>query len=118
MVVLQEEPVSPKARPASAAKNAGRLVKPTGSVRVYYVLDDGHSVVWVENEATFLANRFRWKDVETIPREEFETFTIVESDAVDLWTVEADPRDRRQRCSSRVRRATACASRARTRVGW
>ena len=80
LVVLQDESATAHREPAGAVKNAGRLLKPTGSVRVYYVLDDGKSVVWIENEAVFLANKFRWKDVETIPREEFETFTIVESD--------------------------------------
>jgi uncharacterized membrane protein YfhO len=37
-------------------------------------------MVWIENEATFLANKFRWDAVETVPQAEFERFQIVLDD--------------------------------------
>ena len=81
MVVLMDEPGTSGA-PAkrAAAKDAGRLIKTEDSVKVYFVLDDGHSMVWIENEATFLANKFRWDAVETVPAAEFARFQIVEDD--------------------------------------
>ena len=63
-----------------ASKDAGRLIKRADSVKVYFVLEDGRSMVWIENEATFLANKFRWDAVETVSPEEFARFTIVEDD--------------------------------------
>jgi hypothetical protein len=81
MVVLHDETAAgAPAQRKPAARDAGRLVKLADAVRVYYVLDDGHSMVWIANEATFLANKFDWQKVETIPPEEFARFQIVEDD--------------------------------------
>jgi hypothetical protein len=44
------------------------------------VLNDNQSIVWIEDEATFLANKFDWKRVETIPEEEFARFRILQDD--------------------------------------
>jgi Bacterial membrane protein YfhO len=81
MVVLIDTPDPGTLRErAASARDAGRLIKLRDSVRIYYVLDDGRSMVWIENEATFLANKFRWEAVETVAREEFERFEIVQDD--------------------------------------
>jgi len=84
MVVLID-PASSTTGPARtpASKDAGRLIKVADAVQVYYVLNDGKSMVWIENEAMFLANKFRWEDVQTVPQEEFERFTIL-TQASDL----------------------------------
>jgi len=57
-----------------------RLIKTKSSVKVYMVLNDNQSIVWIEDEATFLANKFDWKRVETIPEEEFARFRILQDD--------------------------------------
>jgi len=44
------------------------------------VLDDKQSIVWIEDEATFLANKFDWKKIETISKDEFSRFTILQDD--------------------------------------
>ena len=80
VVLLDDAPEAKPARSKTALKDAGRLIKRADSVKVYFVLDDGHSIVWIENEATFLANKFRWEAVETVPNEEFARFTIVADD--------------------------------------
>jgi hypothetical protein len=80
LVVLQDEAGTANGKPDRPGKNVGRLLKPVDSVRVYYLLDDGHSVVWIENESTFVANKFLWKDVRTISSAEFKAYTIVDSD--------------------------------------
>jgi hypothetical protein len=81
MVVLLDDPAAgPPPAKAPASKDAGRLIKLADGVRVYYVLDDGRSMVWIENEATFLANKFRWDAIETITPEEFARFQIVQDD--------------------------------------
>jgi hypothetical protein len=61
-------------------RKAARLVKIASSVKVYMVLNDGKSIVWIEDEATFLANKFDWKSIETIPEEEFARYTILKDD--------------------------------------
>ncbi len=81
MTALIDEPGTvANAKPRPASKDAGRLIKLADSVKVYFVLDDGKSMVWIENEATFVANKFRWDAVETVPSEEFARFTIVQDD--------------------------------------
>ena len=79
LVVLHEAPPGEgaAARGRAVAKDAGRLIKRRGSVRIYYVLDDGRSMVWIQDEATFLVNRFRWEDVESVSETEFERFVEV-----------------------------------------
>ena len=61
-----------------AAADAGgtALVKPTGSVAP---TSSTTATRWSgsRSEGIVLANKFRWKDVETIPRTEFDAFTIV-----------------------------------------
>ena len=78
MVVLQDEDAG-GATKAPASKDAGRLVKLADSVKVYNVLADGKSMVWIENEAMFLANKFSWDAVETVSAEEFARFKILEN---------------------------------------
>lgn len=81
MVVLFDDPAAKAPAPRSPLpRDAGRLIKQADSVKVYCVLDDGHSIVWIEDEAMFLANKFRWDAVETVSKEEFERFTLVKDD--------------------------------------
>ncbi|MBK7644568.1 MAG: YfhO family protein [Planctomycetes bacterium] len=79
MVVLLDAEGAPPA-PKPASKDAGRLIKTADSERVYCVLDDGLSTVWIRDQAAFLANKFRWDSIETVSREEFERFQILEND--------------------------------------
>lgn len=65
---------------AKTRRTHSRLIKTSNSVKVYMVLNDGRSIVWIEDEATFLANKFDWKAVETISQEEFASFQIVQDD--------------------------------------
>ena len=83
LVVLQTD--DPSAAAASTAmgprdNSSARLVKRADSVKVYLVSQDGTSIVHIEDEATFLANKFRWDQIETIPDEEFDRFRIVDYD--------------------------------------
>lgn len=57
-----------------------RLLKTRDSERVYMVSSDGRSLLHIPDELTFLANRFKWEQIETIPRAEFEKYTISEGD--------------------------------------
>lgn len=66
--------------PDQKHRTGGRLVKTADSVKVYMVLDDKQSIVWIEDEATFLANKFDWKKIETISKDEFSRFTILQDD--------------------------------------
>jgi len=83
VVLLDQAPGASGPARAPANKDAGRLIKVADSVKVYYVLNDGKSMVWIEDEAMFLANKFRWDDVQTVPQQEFERFTIL-TQASDL----------------------------------
>lgn len=83
LVVLQTDDAA--AAEASTAmgprdNSRARLVKKAGSVKVYLVSQDGTSIVHIEDEATFLANKFRWDQIETIPDEEFDRFRLVDYD--------------------------------------
>lgn len=57
-----------------------RLIKTRDSVKVYYVCADGRSIVHIADEATFLANKFRWDQIETVSDEEFARHEIVDPD--------------------------------------
>ncbi len=83
LVVLSTD--DPEAVNASTAmgprdNSKARLIKTRESVKVYVVGSDGKSIVHVEDEATFLANKFKWSQIEIVTQEEFDKYTIVEFD--------------------------------------
>jgi hypothetical protein len=57
-----------------------RLVKTRDSDWVYIVANDEKSLLHIPDEQTFLANKLKWDKVETISREEFSKYTVVDDD--------------------------------------
>jgi hypothetical protein len=65
-------------RPAQAAP--GRLLKRSDSPRVYLLTENDTTLVHIEDEVTFLANRLRWDQIEVVSAEEFWSHRVVEED--------------------------------------
>ena len=57
-----------------------RLVQFPDSVKVYLVNPTEKSLVHIEDEVTFLANKFKWSQIEHAERAGFADFAIIEKD--------------------------------------
>jgi hypothetical protein len=89
---------SPPAGARAQAAVKPRLVKTRDADKVYLVSTDGRTLVPIPDAETFVANRFKWSEIEIISRTEFEKLTILESDlagakAQGLRVVETDAPD-------------------------
>jgi hypothetical protein len=83
LVVLSPEDPAAFAGAAAMGPNdnsSARVVKTEASDKVYMVSRDGASLVHIEDEQTFLANKFRWDQIEVIPSSEFAKYAIVDDD--------------------------------------
>lgn len=74
IVVLSDDerlPDSVRAQLGPAGNRHRRLVKFEGDDRIYVVEDAQKRLVHIQNEVVFLINKFDWKQVETVPADDF-----------------------------------------------
>lgn len=77
LVVLSPEAGGEPPTDSTAAREVRRLVQAEGSSTIHLVCPDGRSIVPIEDEITFLANRWAWSEVESIPKEDMAEFEVV-----------------------------------------
>jgi hypothetical protein len=103
LVVLSAE-AAPTLAPTTTAgprdNSSARLVKMRDDDKVYLVSKDGRSLIHIEDQPTFVANKFKWEQIKTISHEEFAKFTILgnsfeEAREAGLWSIPPDVPDTR-----------------------
>jgi hypothetical protein len=79
LVVLSRGDAATEAAVVQAAQAASRrrIVQFTDSDWCYLVGEDGKRLAHIDDEATFLANRFRWSQIERLPAAEFAKYEVV-----------------------------------------
>ncbi len=66
-----------------AAAEARQIVQFTDSPFCYLVAPDGRTLAHIEDEATFLANRFQWRQVKRLPPSERAKYVILPDEDLD-----------------------------------
>lgn len=85
LVVLSRGDAGTQEAIVEAAEAAGRrtILQFADSDWCYLVSEDGRRVAHIDDEATFLANRFQWKQIRHVPAEERAKYEFVPDEDLD-----------------------------------